>query len=238
MNEEGGWSVRRILVVFLVALAALTACKTGTPVPTEPPSVVPTPISPISPISPLPSESPLAVPEAPERTWAALLVIAPSDFNDTEYSEPRAIFEEAGYAVQVASLSMEVARGMHGTEVQPDLALSDVDVANYDTVVFVGGSGSVALWDDEEVHRVAREAVEQGRVLAAICLAPMALARAGVLEGREVTMFDAEDYRPELEAQGAICTGEVVERDGRIVTASGPQAADQFAETIVEVLQE
>jgi len=70
------------------------------------------------------------------------MVIAPENFRDEEYARPREILESAGYAVVVASRSRETARGMLGMRVQPELLLSEARAADYDAVVFVGGSGA------------------------------------------------------------------------------------------------
>lgn len=168
-----------------------------------------------------------------------LLVVAPSGFNDDEYAGVRATLEARGYAVVVASSSLDVAVGDYGLlQVQPDLALADVDAAEYDALVFVGGRGSMVYWDDPEAHRIARDALGAGRVLAATTLAPVILARAGVLEGREATVYDPAIHCPELEAGGAVCTGERVQRDGAVVTARLEGAAEAFAVAIDEVVQE
>ncbi|HEC33240.1 MAG TPA: DJ-1/PfpI family protein [Chloroflexi bacterium] len=241
--------MRKLPVLLLTALLVLTTCKSGPTHTAEPTTEGPTPpavteVPPGEPtmLSPLPTESPLPTPEPPgggdEGTGAVLLVIAPEDFRDEEYAEPRAVLEAAGYAVVVASLSLDVATGMLGMEVQPDLLLADVRVPDYDAIVFIGGNGATVYWDAPEAYRVAQEAAEQGKGLAAICIAPVILARAGVLAGREATVFDPDSLCAELEAGGATCTGVPVQRDGRIVTARSPDVAGLFAETIVEVLQE
>jgi len=181
---------------------------------------------------------PWAVPTPVGDRGTVLLIIAPSGFNDDVYAKVRAAFGAARYTVVVASRSLDPATGDYGLlEVQPDLALADVDVADYDAVVFVGGRGATVYWDDPQAHRIARQAVEQGKVVAAVTTAPVILARAGVLEGRRATVYDPAVHCPALEAGGAICTGERVQRDGRIVTARLEQAAEQFAETVVEALE-
>lgn len=190
-----------------------------------------------------PMPTPAPVPAAPTVSPAAgkgqvLMVIAPQNFRDEEYARPREILESAGYAVIVASRSRETARGMLGMRVRPDLLLSEARAADYDAVVFIGGSGAQTCWDDPEAHRLAQEAAEGGKVVAAICIAPVILARAGVLEGKQATVFDPPSLCAELTAHGATCTGASVQRDGRIVTASGPQAAEDFARSILAALEE
>lgn len=165
-----------------------------------------------------------------------LMIIAHQNFRDEEYQEPRQLFEARGAKVTVASSSLEVAKGMLGAQVKPHLLLKDVTVDDYDAIVFVGGSGAQEYWDDPVAHAVAQEAVAQGKVLAAICIAPATLAKAGVLQGKKATVFSSEVKT--LEAGGANYTGASVERDGLIITANGPKAAAEFAEEIVKALEQ
>lgn len=163
-----------------------------------------------------------------------LTVIAFERFRDEEYLAPRAVFEAAGCAVTTCSTRLGMARGKLGAEVKVDVALADVNVADYDTVVFVGGPGSKTLWDDVAAQRTARDFDDAGKLVCAICSAPIILARAGLLQGRSATCFEGD--RAELERAGVVYTGGEVTLDGRFITGSGPAAADAFAHTIVERL--
>jgi len=165
-----------------------------------------------------------------------LMIIAHRDFRDEEYQEPRQILEARGATITVASSSLEIARGALGAQVKPDLLLKDVAVGDYDAIVFVGGPGAQEYWDDPVAHAVAQAAVAQGKVLAAICIAPATLAKAGVLQGKRATVFSSEAGT--LKAGGVNYTGASVERDGLIITADGPQAAAKFAEEIARALEE
>jgi protease I len=107
--------------------------------------------------------------------------------------------------------------------------------SDYDAVIFVGGVGAEEYWDDATAHAIATATVNTGKLLCAICIAPVTLAKAGVLKGKRVTVFSSE--RDKLEAEGAIYTGKNVEVDGKIITANGPNAATEFAEAIVKALQ-
>ena len=78
-------------------------------------------------------------------------------------------------------------------------------------------------------------AADKHKVLAAICVAPITLARAGVLEGKRATTSLAGSV---IEAEGATYTGALVERDGLIITANGPAASDAFGRAIAAALEE
>jgi len=165
-----------------------------------------------------------------------LMIIAPRDFRDEEYLRPRKVFEKYGYEVVVASSSLAESSGMLGLKAKPDIALKDVRAADYKAVVFVGGKGAQVFWEDKMAHRLAQDFFGRDKIVAAICIAPVILANAGILEGSKATCFMTE--RPRLAEKGAIVSEEPVVRDGDIVTASGPEAADLFAVQIVDALSE
>jgi putative intracellular protease/amidase len=63
----------------------------------------------------------------------------------------------------------------------------------------------------------------------------MTLAKAGILEGKRVTGA----LKPvHLEDAGAIFTGALVERDGRVITASGPAGSREFGEAVVAAMRQ
>lgn len=163
-----------------------------------------------------------------------LMIIAADGFRDEEYREPREVIEAHGGRVTVASTARGKTRGMLGMVVEPDIDLAAAGAGEYDAVVFVGGSGAAQYWDDPVAHALARRAAEKGRVVGAICIAPVTLANAGLLRGRKATVWPHEAAR--LQANGAVYTGEPVEVDGNIVTAAGPQAARAFGEALVRAM--
>lgn len=163
-----------------------------------------------------------------------VMIIAQKNFRDEELLHPKKVLEEAGIIVKVASLTLKPASGMLGAEVMPDVALEDIDVKDFDAIVFVGGSGANIYWDHSFAHKIANDAYSAGKVVAAICIAPVTLARAGLLKSKKATVFSSEIGK--LKDAGAIYTGKAVEKDGKIITASGPQAAAEFGKQIAKAL--
>jgi protease I len=153
-------------------------------------------------------------------------------------------FEEAGYSVVVASKAESAVYPCGGgtREMQVDIALTDVNVEDYDAIVYVGGYGCRSQWNDEEAHLIAREALEHGKVLAAAGCAPTILAHAGLLEGKEAAICEidaavkqGENYCEVLESLGAICSKKSIVRDGLIITA-GPRSY-LFVPGILETIE-
>jgi protease I len=131
------------------------------------------------------------------------------------------------------------ALGVDGGEAKVDILARNFKADDYDAVVFVGGTGAFNYFQDQEAHRIAQEVVSKNKVLGAICIAPVILAKAGVLKDKEATVWSSKtDKSPikQLEEGGAKYIGQEVVQDGKIITANGPQAAKQFAEKIVDVL--
>jgi len=165
----------------------------------------------------------------------ALMIIAERNFRDEELLEPKKILEDREIKVTIASTSLQDSRGMLGATVKPDILLSSVKVQDYDVIIFVGGGGASQYWNDPLAHSIAQKAVQKGKILGAICIAPVTLANAGVLSGKKATVFPSEINK--LETKGATYTGKPVQVEGKIITGEGPQSAEQFGEVIVKVLE-
>lgn len=165
-----------------------------------------------------------------------VMIIAANGFRDEELFTPKQILEKNGVGVTVASTSLNSAQGMLGGEVTPDILLQDVAIADYAAVVFIGGAGASIYWHDKIAHKLAQDAFANGKVVAAICIAPVTLANAGILNGKKATVWQSE--AGQLKAKGADYTAMPVEVDGKIITASGPFAAKDFAESLLKAIGE
>jgi len=166
----------------------------------------------------------------------ALLVIAPKDFRDEEYFETRRALEDKGISVVTASKGVSEARGMLGGKARVDMDISLADADAFDAVVFIGGTGAHAFFNDPAAHRLAASAFEKGRIVAAICIAPVILANAGILQGKKATVWGGV-YSTQIEAGGADYTGEDVVTDGSVITANGPDAARDFGRRIAKEME-
>ena len=164
----------------------------------------------------------------------AVFVIAEKIFRDEEYQEPKDILTQAGIKVVTASTTTGEATGKLGMKVKPDILLKDVQLDEADALVFIGGGGAEQYFHDPLAHRLAQEAVKKGKVLGAICIAPVILANAGVLAGKKATVYI--DGAGSLKEGKADYTGRDVEVDGNIVTANGPGAAHAFGRMLAGML--
>lgn len=167
------------------------------------------------------------------------LIIAFKDFKDEEYFIPKKIFEESGLIVKTISSQKGLAIGVDGGEALVDLSFNDLYPKDFDAMMFVGGNGASRFFDNEDVERILKEAKEQDMIIAAICIAPAILAKNGILEGKKATVWSNNmdtSLIQLLEAFGAQYVDLPVVIDEKIITANGPRAAREFADSIVEIL--
>jgi protease I len=164
----------------------------------------------------------------------ALMVIAPTLFRDEEYAEPKRVLEAHGVTVTTASKAPGECIGKLGMRATASLSVAEATSRDWDAIVYVGGAGAQVFFNDPDAHRLARNQIERGGALAAICIAPSTLARAGLLSGVQVTAFPSQES--DLRAHGAEWTGEEVTVDGPIITANGPEAAQRFGEAVATAL--
>jgi protease I len=89
-----------------------------------------------------------------------------------------------------------------------DLAFADVDPSEYAALVVPGGRAPEYIRNDADFPRIVKHFFDDEKPIAQICHAPLALAAAGVLEGRRSAAYPA--LQADVEAAGA----EFVDGDG------------------------
>jgi protease I len=163
-----------------------------------------------------------------------VMVIAPQQFRDEELLMPKKILEEKGVQVFIASKGTKQAYGMIEAKVNVDLDVGEIKVEDFDGIVFVGGTGARLYFNDLQALNLVKKAVNHGKIVGAICIAPTILANAGILRGVRCTAFSTE--RSVLKKEGAAFINNSVVKDGKIITAQGPMAATAFGQQLALAL--
>jgi len=167
-------------------------------------------------------------------TKRAALIAASQNFRDEELFETKRALDAAAIQTVIASTRIGIIRGTLGGIAEANILVGQLRVEDYDAIIFIGGLGAVEYVANPAALNLAREAVRQRKILAAISTAPTILANAGVLAGVRATSFLSERNR--LILAGAVYTGIPVEQDRLIITGSGPMASIQFGRAIADVL--
>ena len=146
------------------------------------------------------------------------------------------ILRRAEIEVQVASLDENsLVEGANKIVIQADIEVKDVDVDSLDMIVLPGGlDGTYALADDENIQNILKEMDSKGKNIGAICAAPFALNKAGVLK-QNYTCYPS--FEEQIRIDGYQGDKTMVVEDGNVITSRGPATAICFALEIVKKLR-
>jgi len=137
-----------------------------------------------------------------------------------------------GIDTVTASLHMPLVTGSHGVSITADTVIGEDD--KFNGIVLPGGiPGSTNLKKDTRIIKLIQKINEAGGITAAICAAPIVLAEAGVLQGKNYTCYPG--YENEIKTGNF--TSEPVTVDGEVITGKGAACALPFALKLVEILK-
>lgn len=146
------------------------------------------------------------------------------------------VLRRAQIEVIVASLDEHaLVQGANGIVIEADTRLENVVTDILDMIILPGGvDGTYVLAEDKVVQNILKEMDGLGKNIAAICAAPFALHKAGVLK-KNYTCYPSFEEQIRLDGyQGAKA---MVVEDGNVITSRGPVTAICFALEIVKKLE-
>jgi protease I len=167
-----------------------------------------------------------------------------------EVMYPYQRLREEGYEVEVAAPSRkklqfvvhDFVEGFDtytekpGYTLDADLAFSEVEPGDYVALVIPGGRAPEYIRNDPDAQRIMRHFFDDEKPVAQLCHAGLALAAAGVLDGRRTAAYPA--LEPDIAAAG----GEFVDRaavvDGVMVSARAWPDHPEWMREFIKVLAE
>ncbi len=162
-----------------------------------------------------------------------VLVPLAAGFEEIEAVTVIDLLRRAGIEVVAAGLQAGPCTGSRGVVVVPDTPFDAVAAAAFDAVVLPGGAaGAEALAADARVLALLRRHAAAGKLVAAICAAPIVLHAAGLAAGRRVTSHPSVAAR----LTDAHYVEAPVVRDGALLTSRGPGTALPFALALIGAL--
>ncbi len=162
-----------------------------------------------------------------------IVIVLAEGFEEIEAVTPIDVLRRLGVVLTIAGLDSLQVTGSHGIGLRADCLLADIPASEIGMLVLPGGMpGSKYLRDSDLVIGLLRKVYAAGGYVAAICAAPIALERAGLIDGKKVTSYPG--VREQLGR--SIYTGNMAEVDGRIITGMGPGASFEFTRRLAEAL--
>lgn len=163
-------------------------------------------------------------------------VLMASGFEEVETLSIVDFLRRADIPVDMIAVSDDLkVVGSHNIPIYADFFLDELETNSnqYEMIVLPGGlPGATNLRDNEIVINLIKNQVKQERYVAAICAAPIVLARAGLCQNKRGTSYPG--FEKELDFDQYL--EELVVQDDKIITSRGPATAIYFALHLIEVL--
>lgn len=158
-------------------------------------------------------------------------------FEDMEAVIPYDLLTRAGIQVNYLGVCEAVVTGAHGTKLLTHELASEADFANCEMLILPGGRRGVEnLLTADEAHRAIQTVWNHGGYVAAVCAAPVVLAKLGLTKGRRATCYPDSHWTEQMD--GAVLEeGSVVVADGKLITGLSAGQCVPFGLKLVEVLR-
>ncbi|MGJ8643140.1 MAG: DJ-1 family glyoxalase III [Luteolibacter sp.] len=159
-----------------------------------------------------------------------ILCLLEDGFEEIEAIAPVDLLRRAGLEVVMAGVSGIEVVGKCGVKIFADKLLPEVLGEDFDVLFLPGGPAVMELRKSTEVIELVREFHADGKLIAAICAAPLLLKDAGLIDGKRITAhFSTTDELPGN-------TGERLVYDGDFLTSRGAGTSIEFGLELVKIL--
>ena len=163
-------------------------------------------------------------------------ILVEDEFEDLELSGPLAALRDAGATVKVigptAGAQFKGKRGQ--ATVTSDVAAGSVRMKDFDALVIPGGHAPDKMRMRHAMVDLARDAMDAGKPVAAICHGPQLLISANVLRGRTLTCWPS--IAIDVKNAGGLYVDKPVVEDGNLITSRKPDDVPVFGEAIIRAL--
>lgn len=160
-------------------------------------------------------------------------VLFANGFEEIEALTVVDVLRRAEIQCDIVTLEGEEVLGAHNIAVKGDKVIGDY-LKDYDMIVLPGGMpGAVNLRDNDTVIELVKYFNDNNKPIAAICAAPIVLAKAGVVKNINVTSYPG--YEEDLKDGNYM--EELVVVDGNIITSRGPATTLEFSYKLLEILK-
>jgi len=170
-----------------------------------------------------------------------IAILTDNGFEEEELTSPKAALEAEGAKVQVVSLQEESVKAWdhdHWSITVPvDVNLNEANSDDYDGLLIPGGVINPDKMRTSKAYiSFAREFLESGKPVAAICHGPQLLIETEMLSGRELTSYHS--IKTDLQNAGASWYDKEVVVDNGLVTSRSPKDLPAFNKKMIEEFAE
>ena len=163
-------------------------------------------------------------------------MLVEDEFEDLELTGPLNALREAGATVTLigptAGAQFSGKRGK--AVVTSDVAAGTARMNDFDALVIPGGHAPDKMRMRHAMVDLARDAMDAGKPVAAICHGPQLLISANALRGRTLTCWPS--IAIDVKNAGGLYVDKPVVEDGNLITSRKPDDVPLFSEAIIKAL--
>ncbi|MDX6269147.1 MAG: protease [Acidobacteriota bacterium] len=171
-----------------------------------------------------------------ESATKKVAILIENHVEDSEFLVPYNALQEAGAEVTV--LGSRVNEKYQGKQMKLSMAAdrttTDALAEEFDAVIIPGGMAPDRMRTNMKTVRFVQDAVERGKLVAAVCHGPQVLIEGDLLQGKRATGFRA--IRKDMQNAGANYEDTAVVSDGNLVTSRRPGDLPLFTAAILRHL--
>lgn len=169
-------------------------------------------------------------------TGKRVALLVEDEFEDSEVTGPRDLLRGAGITVVIVGTKAGATyRGKKGEAITADLGAGAAKAKDFDAVVIPGGHAPDKMRMRHAMVDLARDAMEAGKPVAAICHGPQVLISANVLRGRTLTCWPS--IAVDVKNAGGLYVDKPVVEDGNLITSRKIDDVQVFSEAIIRALK-
>jgi protease I len=165
-----------------------------------------------------------------------IAVLVEDEFEDSELVGPLDALRAAGATVTIVgpTAGSQYRGKRSGTVVTADLSAGAAKMTAFDALVIPGGHAPDRMRMRHAMVDLARDAMQAGKPVAAICHGPQVLISANVLRGRTLTCWPS--IAIDVKNAGGLYVDKPVVEDGNLITSRKPDDVPQFSDAIIRAL--
>jgi len=163
-------------------------------------------------------------------------ILVEDEFEDRELTGPLDALRAAGVTVSIVGPTAGAEyKGKRGQAIiTSDIAAGAARIADFDALVIPGGHAPDKMRMRHAMVDLARDAMDAGKPVAAICHGPQLLISANTLRGRTLTCWPS--IAIDVKNAGGLYVDKPVVEDGNLITSRKPDDVPMFSEAILRAL--
>ena len=168
-------------------------------------------------------------------------ILTENGFEEIELTSPKKAMENAGFKVDIVSPQKDKVRAWNhdhwSIELPVDVEVSKANPEDYDALIIPGGViNPDKMRVNEDCVQFAKEFLNSGKPVAAICHGPQLLIETNMIKGKKMTSFLS--LKTDMENAGVQWEDKEVVVDNGLISSRSPKDLEAFNKKVIEEIKE